>query len=203
MLIHGKEYNLSPGADLRGANFGGVKLQGIDLAGADLREADCMGADFTGAAFMGADLREVDFSGATLRGADLRWTDLRETNLFKANLMDTDLEGTKLLQSQADLLTIVSEGALIGWKQCRDNVIVKLRIPEAAKRSNGTDRKCRAEYVEVLEVFGGTEGISTHDSNIVYRVGKTVRCDKWNEDRWNTCGGGIHFFITRSEAEEY
>jgi hypothetical protein len=30
-----------------------------------------------------------------------------------------------------------------------------------------------------------------------------VRCDKWNEDRWIECGGGIHFFLTRIEAERH
>ena len=26
---------------------------------------------------------------------------------------------------------------------------------------------------------------------------------KWDEDRWNECANGIHFFITREEAEAY
>jgi len=30
-----------------------------------------------------------------------------------------------------------------------------------------------------------------------------VRCDKWDDDRWNECSGGIHFFLTRAEAEAY
>jgi len=55
----------------------------------------------------------------------------------------------------------------------------------------------------VLEVIGAEFGISKHDRRTEYRVGKIVRCDKWNEDRWVECGGGIHFFLTRIEAENY
>ena len=36
-----------------------------------------------------------------------------------------------------------------------------------------------------------------------YRVGETVRPDKWDENRFNECSNGIHFFITRIEAENY
>ena len=76
-------------------------------------------------------------------------------------------------------------------------------IGEKARRSNASGRKCRAEYVEVLEVIGAEVGISQHDNKTEYRVGKIVRCDKWNEDRWTECSGGIHFFLTRIEAENY
>jgi hypothetical protein len=34
-------------------------------------------------------------------------------------------------------------------------------------------------------------------------VGKTVKPSDFNGNRWATCGEGIHFFITRKEAEEY
>ena len=82
-------------------------------------------------------------------------------------------------------------------------MIVKLRIPEKARRSHGASRKCRAEYVTVLEVFGAAKGVSIHDKTTEYIPGKTVKANGWNEDRWETCGRGIHFFITRLEAEAY
>jgi len=62
---------------------------------------------------------------------------------------------------------------------------------------------CRAEYVKVLEVIGDTLGRSRHDNTTEYRVGSIVRCDKWEENRWIECDGGIHFFLTRIEAEKY
>ena len=76
-------------------------------------------------------------------------------------------------------------------------------IPAKAKRSNATGRKCRASEVKVLEVIGAKEGISKHDDTVKYVKGKTVKCHEWNEDRWEECGGGIHFFLTRIETENY
>ena len=49
---------------------------------------------------------------------------------------------------------ILPEGDIIGYKKCRDGVIVKLLIPIKAKRSHAFGRKCRAEYAKVLEIFG-------------------------------------------------
>lgn len=52
--------------------------------------------------------------------------------------------------------------------------------------------------------IGATEGYSQHDKGkTVYRVDEIVHCDKWDEDRWNECSGGIHFFLTREEAEAW
>jgi uncharacterized protein YjbI with pentapeptide repeats len=169
-------------ADLRDAD-----LRDADLRDAVLRDAVLRGADLSGAVLRGAVLRGADLSGAVLRGAVLRGAVLRDADLSK-------------LISQT---TILPEGSLIGWKKCKDNAIVKLEIPPEAKRSNATGRKCRAQFVDVLEVIGGKVGISQHDGTTEYRQGTRVICDKWNEDRWEECGGGIHFFITRQEAEEY
>jgi hypothetical protein len=93
------------------------------------------------------------------------------------------------------------EGDIIGWKKCRDGVIVKLLIKSSTPRSNASGRKCRAERATALEVIGAKEGISDHDSNVIYRKGKTVICHKWDDNRWEECSGGIHFYITRAEAE--
>jgi len=82
-------------------------------------------------------------------------------------------------------------------------VIVKVQIPAEAKRSNATGRKCRAEFVDVLEVINAEVGISQHDNKTKYIAGTRVTCDTWCEDRWQECAGGIHFFITREEAEAY
>ena len=41
------------------------------------------------------------------------------------------------------------------------------------------------------------------DPNFVYRGGESVRVDDFDEERWNECSTGIHFFITRDEAVNY
>ncbi len=145
--------------------------------------ANLRGAYLSGAYLSGADLRGADLSGANLRGADLR--------------------GAKDADSAIARTRILAEGALIGWKKCQGDVIVKLRIPEDAKRSHAFGRKCRAQFVDVLEVFGADVGVSSHDGETKYRVGERVTCDEWCEDWQQECAGGIHFFITELEAREY
>ncbi len=138
-------------------------------------------------------------SGANLSGADLSRAYLSGANLSGANLRDVKNGALALLQTSI----VPQEGPFYGWKKCRDNVIVKLAIGSNAKRSNAHSRKCRAEYVEVLEVFGAEVGISKHDGKTEYRKGQIVRCHTWYEDRWSECSGGIHFFLSRQEAEAY
>ena len=161
-------------------------------------------AAMTGANLRRAYLRDADLRGADLRRADLRGAYLRDADLSGANLSGAYLRGAKDIPAFANAQTvIVPEGQIVGWKKCRDNVIVKLIIPAEARRSNATGRKCRAEYADVAEVIGAEAGISRHDGMTEYRVGQRVTCDKWCEDRWEECAGGIHFFITRDEAEAY
>jgi hypothetical protein len=141
---------------------------------------------------------------ADLSGANLSWANLREANLRGANLRGANLENIKYNEHTAFYaLQCPEEGAFIGWKKCRNGIIVKLQIPAKAMRSSATSRKCRAEYVKVLDVIGGDEGASEHNANVVYRIGETIKPDSWDNDRWNECSHGIHFFLTRQEAEQY
>jgi hypothetical protein len=148
--------------------------------------------------------KRANLSGANLSGANLSGANLSGANLSGADLSGADLSGANNISpiTQAET-TIVPEGQFVAWKKCGNGVIVKLMVGKNAKRSNGTSRKCRAEYVKVLAVIGAEVGISTHDNKTEYRVGKIVRCDQWEENRWVQCGGGIHFFLTRWEAEAY
>ena len=170
--------------------------------------ANLYGADLSRANLYGADLSGADLSGADLYGADLYGADLYGANLYGANLSRANLSGAKIvdaLNSAAPLAAtrILAEGSIIGWKKCKNDVIVKLRIPEEAKRSHAFGRKCRAEYADVLEIFGADHGISKHDGKTKYTVGKRVTAPNWSDDWQTECAGGIHFFITRPEAEAY
>jgi hypothetical protein len=200
--------NLS-GANLSGANLFGANLSRADLSGANLSRADLSGASLSGADLFGANLFGANLSGANLSGADLfganlSGADLSGANLFGANLSGADLFGANL--SGADLSkllsqrTILPEGDLVGWKQLSGGTISKLQIPAAAKRVGGLiGRKCRAEYAVVLE----GEGHSQHDYSFMYAVGQIVRPDTFDPDPMIECSSGIHFFITREEAEAY
>jgi hypothetical protein len=211
--------NLS-GADLRGANLHGANLSGADLSGANLSGADLRGANLHGANLYGANLYGANLRGANLSGADLRGANLSGANLYGANLHGANLYGanlhganlndkTKLDDHTLAQTFIVPEvGAFDGWKKCQDGVLVRVRIPENARRSNATGRKCRAEFVDVIEIVGPrggerTEAVSIHDGKTVYRVGERVTCDTWCTDRFTECAGGIHFFLTKLEAQNY
>ena len=142
----------------------------------------------------GADLRDADLCGANLRGADLRGADLRDANLCGA-------KGT--------YMACPTDGSFIGWKKASDYV-VKLQIPEDARRSSAGGEKCRCDKAYVVEIQNadGTKADietihSDHDANFVYTVGATVAVSDFDGDRWNECAPGIHFFIDRRAAVEY
>ena len=196
-------------ADLRDADLRDADLSCAYLSDADLRFADLRGASLRGAYLSDASLSCANLSGANLDGANLRCADLSGANLRNANLRGTNLSGTDLdgvlysVNTCFFALQCPEEGAFIGWKKCRNRVIVKLLIPEDAKRSSATTRKCRASKVQVLEVIGGDFGESGYDGSVVYRKGDTIVVNDFDDDRWRECSAGIHFFLTRGEAESY
>ena len=138
-------------------------------------------------------LSRANLSGADLSGADLSRAYLSRAYLSWAKNAEFAIASTRILP----------DGDLIGWKKCRDNIIVKLRIPEAAKRSHAFGRKCRAEYADVIEVIGGEVGYAQHDGKTEYKTGQRVTPDKWCENWQDECSNGIHFYITRLEAEAH
>ena len=154
---------------------------------------------------------------ANLIGADLREANLREANLIEANLIEANLIGANLIG--ADLreaknvpfipYSCPDFGMFIGYKKAR-GYIVELEIPEDAKRLSATSRKCRCNKAKVLRILNFdktvadvTEVRSNHDYNFIYRVGEVVTVDNFDEDRWNECSTGIHFFINFQEAVNY
>lgn len=141
-------------------------------------------------------------SGADLRSADLRGADLTSASLRGASLRGADLRSAKNADLAIAKTRILPEGDLIGYKKCLNNVIVKLLIPKEAKRSSAFGRKCRAEYATILELSEGTEAESQWEEGFKYRVGETVRpIEPFNENWQEECASGIHFYITRLEAE--
>jgi hypothetical protein len=151
----------------------------------------------------GANLCGADLLGANLTGANLYGANLLGANLTGANLTGATLLGAKNIPALAAAQTnICAEGAIRGYKMTREGIVV-LEIPAEAARSNANGRKCRAEFARVLKTPGGKLAHSKHDPNFVYCVGETVRPDAWCTDRWQECAGGIHFFLTREEAEAY
>jgi hypothetical protein len=211
-------------ASLLGASLSDADLSGADLSGADIRNAELCDADLSGADLCGANLSGADLYNSILCGADLSGANLYSANLFSANLRDANLSGADLTSANlcgADLcgamlthveydeytsffaLQCPEDGSFVAWKKCANGVLVKLLIPEDAKRSSATSRKCRASKAVVLEVIGAEKAISMTNPHFVYEVGKEVLPDSFDDYRWNECSHGIHFFLTRKEAEQY
>jgi uncharacterized protein YjbI with pentapeptide repeats len=206
-------YTIAPCADLTGAYLTGAYLRGANLTGADLRGANLTGAnlydaDLSGANLYGANLTGANLSGANLSGADLYGANLRQP--VPTCTVPTDrcpvptLSGDKNLSeiAKAQLSIVPEKGSYIAWKKC-GSAIVELLIPAEARRSNATGRKCRAEFAIVIAIHGARVATSDHDGRTQYIVGQRVTCDRWENDRWIECAGGIHHFITRAEAEAY
>jgi len=193
-------------ANLRYANLSFADLSSADLSSADLSYANLRYADLRYTNLGSANLRYVNLGYADLRSANLRYADLRYANLGYADLRSANLRSAKNAEYAIAVTRILPEGTIIGWKKCKNDVIVKLEIPMDAKRSSAFGRKCRCEYAEVIDVIGGDEGVSkesNYGGAIVYRKGSTVKCHEWDENWTEECAGGIHFFITRPEAEQY
>ena len=156
-----------------------------------------------------ANLCRANLRGANLCRADLRWANLRGANLCEANLCEADL-------CEADLYIACPEkGSFIAFKKSGpdeggNKYIIELEIPSEARRCSATSRKCRCDKALVLSITtlsGEKTDLmsirSGYDSSFIYEVGKLVEEPNFNENRWDECSEGIHFFITRQEAVDY
>ena len=193
----------------RGADLHSADLCDANLRGADLRCANLCDVDLRDADLRGADLRCADLCDANLRDADLRDADLCNADLRGANLYGADLRGANLRDAKGCYLSCPTEGSFIGWKKASGH-IVKLRIPEDARRSSATGHKCRCDKAYVMEIqnMDGTKATedtvrSDNDKDFVYTVGATVEVPDFDDNRWSECAPGIHFFIDRRAAVEY
>ena len=219
-VMHAVSQNANlDGANLTRANLGGANLGGASLIRASLTRANLTRANLTRANLDGANLTRANLTRANLGGASLIRASLTRANLTRANLTRANLDGanldgaqnvSELVQAQCSI--VPQDGTFVGWKKFISGDIGAVLIPVTAKRSNATGRKCRAEFVETLAIYApGCEkarpasevAVSQHDGKTTYKVGEITRCDVWCEDRFKECAGGIHFFLTRIEAENY
>ena len=195
------------GADLRDANLRDADLCNADLRGANLGSVNLRSADIRDADLCNTILCNADLSSANLRGANLRNADLKDSVLSNTNLRNADLSSAKNIPF---IPTYLPEGEFIGWKKLPNGIMVKLKILEDSKRSRADGDKCRCDKALVLE-FQDKDGtpseVKEYTSTVyikcTYKVGEIVYADSWDDDRWNECSHGIHFFIDRQSAVAY
>lgn len=187
------------------------------------------------------DFRYLNLEKSNLSGSDLRGIDLSYSNLCGTKLLATDCSGAKFTGCSTDHdtdftyanligsfdVTFVpfacpEKGEFIGWKRVKD-YLVKLKIPEDAKRSSATSYKCRCDKAFVLRIYNldGSDAdldelnvdarglLKNHHefeqitAPITYKVGEIAYADSFDDDRWNECSHGIHFFTDYRMASQY
>ena len=193
--------------DVKGFGSMRANLSRANLSCANLRYANLSRTNLRGANLSEADLRDANLDGANLRGANLDGANLRDANLYSANLYSADLRDAKNIPYIP--LECPSEGSFIGWKKI-GKTLIKLEIPEDARRSSATTKKCRCDKAKVLDFYdlNSTElniyKIINYSYNMCeYRKGEMVYPDSFDENRWNECSHGIHFFINKQDAINY
>ena len=192
-------------ANLRWGSLSKAKLDGANLSYANLENAELFK---TG-------LYNANLSNTNLKNADLRNAWMIRTNLKDADLSDTildcaNLDGADLSNAKIDYPMLIPDGEFIAWKKVNGKYIIKLKILADSKRSRGTTFKCRCDKALVLEIQN-LDGSKSDLSEVVndnyapctYKVGEIVEADSWDENRFNECSHGIHFFLDRELAVKH
>ena len=190
--------------DLTSANLSNTDLTSVNLSNANLEQANLEHANLSNAYLMDADL-----SGADLKHTNLIHANLEHANLWNANLKDANLENVRTsIHTIGYNLVCPEKGSFIGYKRA-NGCLVELLILDDAKRSSATTSKCRCDKAKVLDIIDINTGESMekarsdYDPNFIYEVGEIVSVDNFDDNRWNECGTGIHFFMNRNNALNY
>ncbi len=210
------QFAILRGSVLWDSNFRGANLKGAILTAAELCDCVFESACLDGAELYYANLDYASFKKASLRGAridSVRWS-------YYADFTDADVTGADFVDCNLDEenfqgavgfhphMKCPEEGSFIAWKKCRDNRIVKLRIPGSAQRTGASVYSCRVSEAVVLDIRDEEnepceEAVSCADGDFIYRTGETVYPKEAFDSHLLEDGSGIHFFLTRTEAELY
>lgn len=221
---------LSERADGAELDLKDIELTDADLSGWDLSHTDFSYSSFHHVCFDHSDMHDcsvenalfddcsfrfTNFRNGNLKGAAMRYDDLSGADISGANLFSAVLEHANLSDIKSDKdtrffrLYCPEKGAFLGYKKCFNNRLVQLLIPADAKRTSATMNSCRCSKAKVLTIKSFDykeefdEAWSLVDENFVYRKGQWVEVPDFNEDRWMDSTTGIHFWLTREEAQAY
>ena len=188
------------------------------------RSGEFHNCEFADSVFAFCILTDSEFIKCSIDSLRIRCSDLRNMKIDEATssgiLFDyCDMCGCTIYDSNIDIpQNVPSDGAFVSWKKAvkydtdrptTEFVIVKLRIPEDAKRV-GISNKCRADKAEVLgfETLDGeklpddADVRSWYDKDFRYRVG-VVEPDWFYDSPTMVCSEGIHFFLNKTDAINY
>ena len=204
-------------ADLHNADLYDANMRGVDIRGADMSYADMSGANMSYANMNGANISYANMSGANMSYANMSCADMRDADMSCADMRDANMSYANMScanMSYANMSCADMRGAdrlrkgiklsepIIGWKKCKNDVLVKLEIPRGAIVFSINNKKCRTDKAKVLEIIGADRAYSNHKF-FSYYVGDVIEVFNFNCEYNVECTEGIHFFKTREEAENY
>ena len=200
-------------------------LRNYDLSFLKIKNRDLSKSIFNNCNIVSMVIKNCDLSEGLFINCTLTNVRLANTNLAKAEIRNCKLDNIVANPFTSFYnLQCPEEGSFIGFKKAYINttpnnktyfpslpVIVKLQITEDSLRSSATSRKCRCSKAKVLSIsyLDGTEcpegtiAYSQYNSDFIYKIGDILEIKNFDEDRWEECAKGIHFFITREEAVNY
>ena len=102
------------------------------------------------------------------------------------------------------------KGSFTAFKKVGGGLIAEIAVPKDAKRSSAGGSECRCDKAKVVALYnpdGSKSDValakSKYDETFVYEVGKTAKIKDFDDNRWNECSTGIHFFMSFEEARDY
>jgi len=182
---------LMGGADLAGASFEGSKLGNVNMRMANIQSANFTSSCITkSCCFEHAHLTNAIFTSASIS---------KDTSFDFADLHGCEFDGEERYRFGRIL-----DRPITGYKKSREGDIVTLEIPKGAIVFSINNSKCRANIAKVIDTGGKPELTSIFDGEFKYRVGDEITPKNGFDLAYNIeCAPGIHFFLTREEAEKY
>lgn len=190
--------------NLNNANLSLTNLKDSFLNGASLRDANLNNADLRN-----ANLKHTNLLNANLSSADCSYCTLSYTNLSGCNLKMTNFENSNLFnaildESEKFRYGVILDKKMIGYKKCRNGLIVTLEIPKGAIVFSINGFKCRTNKAKCIAISNGVDiAYSNFDSSFKYEIGKTYTVKDFKLIYNIECASGIHFFKSREDAENY
>lgn len=222
---------------LEGVRFINVKFNYVNASSFNFKDCTFIYCDFNYCRmkcqlFIGCSFDSTEFNFCNISGSMIYKGSMSVVTFTCSRLYSTMFEGTdaELVQFNSCEMSncksfesnitfpshVPSNSSFIAWKKAIvtegrniKDIIIKLRIPEDAKRFCA-NHKCRADKVEVLgfETLGGeklpdtTVVNSCWDKLFKYHIG-LIEAVSFNDNPQVECGGGIHFFLSRDDAVNY
>lgn len=195
--------------------FDNVIFDSILFEDCDLKNLTFYYSFISSAHFIKCDCKELVLKYSSIISSTFEGSDMTDMCSCSSTMIECDMTYSINFKGLTMHNVCPSHGSFIGWKKIFDNVsyenvIVKLQIPANAKRSSATTRKCRCNKAKVLGFYSLNgkklrikEVTNFHAIECTYTVGKYVYPDNFDENRWDECSKGIHFFITFEEAVNY